>query len=173
MTTQALDVLGNVELDIEALAVPIATGAVTSPGSWTAGPATPTTVLTVIATALNILYTISDGSGIGTTMSNVSGKLASLLQDTATALVKLADNLVPVTTGTTALTVVTTALTAAIAALPVGGNAAQLLTQCKQDVADIQSLADAVQANVNQTQIDLYKMAQELNAIGKAFTPGA
>jgi hypothetical protein len=164
MTTQALDVLGNVELDIEALAVPTATGAVTSPGSWTAGPATPTMVLTVIATALNILYTISDGSGIGTTMSNVSGKLASLLQDTATALVKLSDNLGSATD-------VNTALTAAIAALPASGNAAQLLTQCQNDVADLQSQVDAV--GVQQIQIDLYKMAQELNAIGKALTPGA
>lgn len=169
MTTQALNVLDNVEQDIEALAVPTPTAAdQTQPSSWAAGQASPTTVLTVIATALNILYTISDG--MGTTMSNASSKLAALLQDTATALAKFSDEL---GLGSD----VGTALQQAIALLPVGGNAAQLLNLILQEIQqndpDVQSLVDAVQADVKQTQIDLYKMAQELHAIGKALTPGA
>ena len=96
MANPALDALNSFEQDIKALAVPAVSPSgsdVSQPGNWKGGQAADTTTLTIISTALNILYSISDGSGIGTTISNVSSKLASLLQDRATALKALADNL--------------------------------------------------------------------------------
>ena len=161
MANAAVDVLNTLEQDLEALATPAVSPAganVTQPASWAAGQASSTTTLNIISTAINVLYSISDGSGIGTTMSNVSGKLASLLQDVSTALTKLADKLV-------ADRDVKQALQAAITELPPGGNAVKLLTQVQQDKQDLQSLRAAVQADANQTCIDLYKIAQQFTAL--------
>jgi hypothetical protein len=161
MANAAVDVLNTLEQDLEALATPAVSPAgadITQPGSWAAGQASSTTTLNAISTALNILNSISDGSGIGTTVSNVSGKLASLLQDVSTALTKLADKLV---SGLN----VSQALQAAISELTPGGNAVKLLTQIQQDAQDLQSLIDAVQADANQTCIDLYKIAQQFTTL--------
>lgn len=168
MADAAVDVLNTLEQDLEALATPAVSPAgadVTKPASWAAGQASSTTTLNIISTAINVLYSISDGSGIGTTMSNVSGKLASLLKDVSTALTKLADALTKLADKPVADQDVEQALKDAITELPPGGNAVKLLTQVQQDAQDLQSLIDAVKADANQTCIDLYKIAQQFTAL--------
>jgi hypothetical protein len=147
--------LGTLEHNLEMLVKPGMINASADPNqanSWNKGQAAAQPALTGIETLLHILSSISNGSGLGARVRNITTELSDILQKAATATQSLADAL---------------ASTQDVTLVP-GYNTIHALLPSQ---AQLDTLLNDL--GLEEARKTLYQIAQELNAIASALKPGA